>query len=343
MTKKMPRILIGLTVLALTAAACGSDEADAPATTAAPAATTAAPAATTAAATATTAAAPAEKLSGTIKIDGSSTVAPLMKVAAEDFQDANKDVTVTVGTSGTGGGFEKFCNGETDISNASRAIKDSEKEACAAKGITFTEMLIANDGLTVVLNKSNDFAKCLTVTQLKAIWNTDSKISNWKDVDPSFPDEKLVLFGAGTDSGTFDYFTEAINGKSKVSRTDYSPSEDDNVTVKGVEGAKGAMGYFGLSYFEENSSKLKALEIDGEKGGGCVAPSLETVQAGTYVPLGRPLFVYISNTAAKRPEVKAFADFYVANNKTIIEEALFVPLNADQLAKATASAKSLGA
>ena len=338
MTYKMPRVLIGIAALALTGAACGSEKAAQPAATAAGTATGAG--ATTAAAPVTTAA--ASKLTGTIKLDGSSTVAPLMKVAAEDFQATNKGVTVTVGTSGTGGGFEKFCNGEIDISNASRAIKDTEQAKCTAKGITFTEMLVANDGLTVVVNKSNTWAKCLKVSQLKAIWNTDSKLSSWKDVDPSFPDEKLVLFGAGTDSGTFDYFTEAINGKAKASRTDYSPSEDDNVTVKGVGGSKGSMGYFGLSYFEENASKLTAVEIDGEKGGGCVAPSIQTVQAGKYVPLGRPLFIYIANAAGKRPEVKAYAEFYLKNLKTIVEEALFVPLNVEQIVKAEAAVKSLG-
>ena len=262
-----------------------------------------------------------------------------MKVAAEDFQSANKDVTVTVGTSGTGGGFEKFCNGETDISNASRPIKSTETDKCTAKGIKATEVIVANDGLTVVVNKANTWAKCLTVAQLKTMWAPESKAASWKDIDPSFPDEKLVLFGAGTDSGTFDYFTEAINGKAKASRTDYSPSEDDNVTVKGVEGSKGALGYFGLSYFEENADKLTAVQIDGGKG--CVGPTSETVQAGTYIPLGRPLFVYVSDAAAKRAEVKAFVTYYVTNANKIAEESLFVPLNPDQLTKAKAAAAAI--
>jgi phosphate transport system substrate-binding protein len=319
--------MVSMAAAGLLAACGGSKSADTPAETTA----------NTASGETSSAAKPASNLAGTIKMDGSSTVAPLMKVAAEDFQTANKGVTVTVGTSGTGGGFEKFCNGETDVANASRAMKDTEKEKCAAKGITFTELQVANDGLTVVVNKSNTWAKCLKVSQLKAMWNTDSKISSWKEIDPSFPDEKLVLFGAGTDSGTFDYFTEAINGKAKASRTDYSPSEDDNVTVKGVEGSKGALGYFGLSYFEENASKLAAVEIDGEKGAGCVAPNLENVQAGKYAPLGRPLFIYITGTAGKRPEVKAFVDYYYANSKTIIADALFVPMNAEQETKAKAA------
>ena len=335
-------------VAALLLSACGSSSSGsgaAPSTTGA-AVTPAAGATTTAGAAKTTAAAAVAttavvKLAGTIKIDGSSTVAPLMKVAAEDFQAKYKDVTVTVGTSGTGGGFEKFCNGETDVSDASRPIKDAEKEKCAAKGITFTEVLVANDALTVVVNKANTWAKCLTVAQLKTMWAPESKAATWKDIDPSFPDEKLVLFGAGTDSGTFDYFTEAINGKAKASRTDYSPSEDDNVTVKGVEGSKGGLGYFGYSYFEENAKNLTAVQIDGGKG--CVSPSSETVQNGTYAPLGRPLFIYVKTESAKRAEVKAFVSYYVENEPTITKEAQFVQLNPDQVTKAKASAAAAGA
>ncbi|MGI8425161.1 MAG: PstS family phosphate ABC transporter substrate-binding protein [Actinomycetota bacterium] len=273
------------------------------------------------------------KLSGQIQIDGSSTVTPLISLAAEDFQQENSGVKVTVGTSGTGGGFEKFCNGETDFSMASRKIKDSETAACKAKNIEPFELVMANDGLSVVVNPQNKWAKCLTVAQLKTIWSADSKVNNWNQVDPSFPDQRLSLFGAGSDSGTFDYFTEAINGKAGSTRTDYNPSEDDNVTVTGVSGDKGAMGYFGLSYLLENKTKIKGVEIDG--GEGCVAASSKAVQAGTYKPLGRELFIYTKAEAAKRPEVKAFADFYLENQKALTEEALFVPLTDAQVEKAT--------
>jgi phosphate transport system substrate-binding protein len=271
-------------------------------------------------------------LTGNILIDGSSTVAPLMTLLAEDFQDGNSGVRVTVGTSGTGGGFEKFCAGETDIANASREIKESEIEACKANGIEFLEVIVANDALSVVVNNDNTWAKCLTVDQLKTMWGPDAegKVTNWNQVDASFPNQALNLFGAGTDSGTFDYFTKEINGEEGSSRTDYNPSEDDNVTVKGVEGDKGALGYFGFSYLEENITKVKALEVDGGKG--CVAPSLENVQNGTYTPLSRPLYVYVSLKGAQREEVKAFFKFVGENLESLTEEALFIPLNDDQKA-----------
>ena len=267
-------------------------------------------------------------LSGSIKVDGSSTVAPLSTVAAELFQERNPGVNVTVGTSGTGGGFEKFCRGETDISDASRPIKDKEKDACDKAGIAFEELMVANDALTVVVNKDNDFVDCLTVAQLKKIWEPGSKVNNWNQVDPKFPNEALKLFGAGTDSGTFDYFTAEINGKEDASRTDYQATEDDNVTVQGVSGSKGGLGYFGFSYFEENANKLKALQIND--GDGCVAPSVTAVQDGSYKPLGRPLFIYPSAKALQRPEVLGFAEYYVANHKQIAEESKFIPLNATQ-------------
>jgi phosphate transport system substrate-binding protein len=271
-------------------------------------------------------------LTGNILIDGSSTVAPLMTLLAEDFQDENSGVRVTVGTSGTGGGFEKFCAGETDIANASREIKESEIEACKANGIEFLEVIIANDALSVVVNNDNTWAKCLTVDQLQTMWGPEAegKVSNWNQIDASFPNQSLDLFGAGTDSGTFDYFTKEINGEEGSSRTDYNPSEDDNVTVKGVEGDKGALGYFGFSYLEENITKVKALEVDGGKG--CVAPSLENVQNGTYTPLSRPLYVYVSLKGAQREEVKAFFEFVGENLDSLTEEALFIPLNNDQKA-----------
>jgi phosphate transport system substrate-binding protein len=269
-------------------------------------------------------------LTGTILIDGSSTVAPLLTLYAEDFQAANAGVRVTVGTSGTGGGFEKFCAGETDISTASRSIKDSEKEACAAAGIEFYEVQVANDALSVVVNPDNDWAACLTMEQLATMWSPESegKITNWNQIDPSFPDQKLTLFGAGTDSGTFDYFTKEVNGEEGASRTDYSPSEDDNVTITGVSGDAGAVGYFGYSYLEENLDKIKAVAIDS--GNGCVEPSIESVQAGEYTPLARPLFVYVAKTAGVRAEMKAFLEFIYENQDATIEEALYVPLSEEQ-------------
>ena len=272
------------------------------------------------------------QLSGTINIDGSSTVAPLSEAAAELFQEQNSGVRVTVGTSGTGGGFEKFCAGETDISDASRAIEADETKACESKGIKYEEVQVANDGLSVVVNNQNTWANCLTTAQLKKIWDKGSKVNNWNQVDPSFPNEPLKLFGAGTDSGTFDYFTNAINGEEGRSRSDYSATEDDNVTVTGVSGTKGGLGYFGLSYLQENEGKIKGIQIDG--GSGCVAPSTETVQDGSYTPLSRPLFIYPSDKALARPEVKAFLDFYVTNYQQIAEEALFVPLTEEQAAEA---------
>ncbi|PRX98935.1 PstS family phosphate ABC transporter substrate-binding protein [Allonocardiopsis opalescens] len=278
-------------------------------------------------------------LSGTVTLDGSSTVAPLSTAAAELFQAENPGVQVTVGTSGTGGGFERFCAGETDISNASRPIGEDEVAVCEDAGVVYQEFQVANDALTVVVNTENDWASCLTVEQLNAIWEPDSEVTNWNQVDPSFPDEPLELFGAGTDSGTFDYFTEVINGEEGATRTDYSPSEDDNVTVQGVTGSPGGMGYFGFSYFEENADQLRAVEIDN--GEGCVAPSVETVQVGSYTPLGRPLFIYPTAEVLARPEGLAFVEFYVANHAEIAEAALFIPLNAEQEADLQADLDAL--
>jgi phosphate transport system substrate-binding protein len=278
-------------------------------------------------------------LKGTIKVDGSSTVGPLTTAAAELFQQENSGVRVTVGTSGTGGGFEKFCAGETDISDASREIEPDEAEICKKKGIGYQNVQVANDGLTVVVNKDNDWAKCLTTAQLKKIWDKGSKVDNWNQIDPKFPNQKLELFGPGTDSGTFDYFTKAINGEEGQSRSDYSATEDDNVTVRGVSGSKGGMGYFGLSYFEENQDKLKAVEIDG--GGGCVTPNKQTVQSGDYKPLSRPLFIYPSDKALKRKEVDEFVKFYLDNEPKIAEQAKFVALTGQQLQAAKAKATQI--
>lgn len=272
----------------------------------------------------------------TIRVDGSSTVYPLSAVAAKYFETASKSVKkskgakVTVGFSGTGGGFEKFCRGETDISNASRAIKSTERAVCDTAGIGFTEILIANDGLAVVVNKSNDWLTCVTMAELKKIWNLDSKVSKWSDVRVGFPADPIKLFGAGTDSGTFDSFTEMVNGKAKQVRKDgVQTSEDDNVTVAGVSGDKNAMGYFGLSYAIENESKVKLVPID--KGAGCVTPSDSTVQGQTY-PLGRPLFTYVKNASiSTKPAVGAYVSFWVDNLKQISEDAIFVPLTDDQM------------
>ena len=271
-------------------------------------------------------------LSGRIEADGSSTVGPYTTAAAEQFQASEPGVQITVGVSGTGGGFERFCRGETDISNASRPIKDEEAAICTDKGVEYVEFQVANDALTVVVNKDNDWVTCLTTDQLKKIWGPGSKVNNWNQIDPAFPDQKLSLFGPGTDSGTFDYFTGEINGEEGASRSDYSASEDDNTIVTGVSGEKGGLGYFGFSYFEENQDTLKAVEIDG--GDGCVAPSVETAQNGTYKPLSRPLFVYVKNDALARPEVEAFIRFMLENEKSIAEKSQFVPLTDAQLEKA---------
>jgi len=265
---------------------------------------------------------------GAVSADGSSTVGPYVTAAAESFRDES-DANITVGISGTGGGFDRFCRDETDISNASRPIKDEEAAICEENGVEYVELQVANDALTVVVNSANDWATCLTVDELNAIWKPDSKVANWNQVRDAFPDEALELFGPGTDSGTFDYFTDEINGEEGASRTDYQASEDDNVVVQGVKGTKGALGYFGFSYFTENQDTLKALEIDG--GSGCVAPSIETAQGGDYKPLARPLYVYAKRSALEREEVESFLRYMLENETSIAERAQFVPLNDAQL------------
>jgi phosphate transport system substrate-binding protein len=280
-------------------------------------------------------------LSGSIRTDGSSTVGPLTEAAAEGFQAENSGVKVTVGTSGTGGGFEKFCAKETDISNASRPIKDDEEvPICKKNGVEYQELQVANDGITLVVNPDNDWAECLTVDQLEKIWEKGSTIENWKDVDPKFPDEELELFGAGTDSGTFDFFTGEINGEEGNSRTDYNATEDDNVTVQGVAGSKGGLGYYGLEYAEQNTDKNKKVKVDA--GSGCVEPTKETVQSGDYKPLSRPLFIYPSKSAAARPEVKAFLEYYIGNVAELADQAQFVPMTEEQAAKAQQQLGALG-
>jgi phosphate transport system substrate-binding protein len=269
--------------------------------------------------------------SAVITADGSSTVGPFMTRAAEDFKEA-EDVDVTVGISGTGGGFERFCAGETDLSNASRPIDEEEVAACEEGGVEYIEFRVATDALTNVVNGENDWATCLTVEQLKSIWEPGSNVSNWNQVDQSFPDQELTLFGPGTDSGTFDYFTDVINGEEGASRTDYSPSEDDNVIVQGVSGDRGGLGYFGFSYFEQNQGTLKALEVDG--GNGCVAPSAEAAQDGSYAPLSRPLLVYVKRSSFDENEdVRNFITFMLDNNASIAEAAQFVALSEDQIAE----------
>jgi phosphate transport system substrate-binding protein len=282
-----------------------------------------------------------EDVTGRIQVDGSSTVAPLITLAAERFRKEQPKVRVSVGVSGTGGGFERFCRGETDLSNASRAIKDEERQLCAQNRVPLFELQAANDGISIVVNKANTWAECLTVDRLKAIWEPKSKLRSWKDVDSSFPSENLSLYGPGTDSGTFDYFTDAVVGEEGASRSDYTQSEDDNVTVRGVSGEEGALGYFGLSYYIENSGRLKALEIDG--GDGCVEPSLETVQDGSYKPLSRPLYVYVNEDKLVENEaIDPFLTFLLDNEPTLARGAKFVPMTRQQLDRARTALESGG-
>jgi phosphate transport system substrate-binding protein len=278
-----------------------------------------------------------DALTGAIAIDGSSTVAPFAQAAAELFNEEHPDVKITVGTSGTGGGFEKFCAGETDISDASRPIKDDEEAPiCKKAGIAYKQLAVANDGISVATNR--DLAvDCLTTDQLKQIWNRDSKVASLADVDPSLPDTELSLYGPGTDSGTFDFFTDEINGEEGVTREDYEASEDDNQLVTGVAGDEGGMGYFGFSYYEANQDKLNLVGVDA--GEGCVTPSTETIQDGSYKPLGRQIYMYPKDAALERPEVQAFMDFIIENQQSISEAAQLVPLTPEQ---ASAAASELG-
>ena len=271
-------------------------------------------------------------LAGTIKIDGSSTVAPFAQAAQEAFQAENPGVKITVGTSGTGGGFEKFCAGETDISDASRPIKDDEEvPVCEKAGVDYKEIQVSNDGIAVVTNPELK-VECLTTDQLKKLWNQGSKVKSLSEVDPQLPDAELSLFGPGTDSGTFDFFTDVINGEEGVSREDYQPSEDDNILVQGVSGEPGGLGYFGHSYYEQNQDKLNLVKVDG--GDGCVEPTTETIQTGEYKPLSRPLFMYPSTKALKRPEVKAFMNYILENYQPIAEASQIVPMSTEQSDKA---------
>jgi phosphate transport system substrate-binding protein len=267
-------------------------------------------------------------LSGTIRIDGSSTVGPFAQAAQEAFQGENPGVRITVAQSGTGGGFEKFCAGETDISNASRPIDEEEEvPLCEKEGVEYTEVQVANDGISIATNP--DLAvDCLTTDQLKELWQQGSKVNTLSQIDPSLPDGELSLFGPGTDSGTFEFFTEEINGEEGNSRKDYQPSEDDNVLVQGVAGEAGGLGYFGFSYYEQNQDKLNLVGVDS--GNGCIKPSKESIASGEYKPLSRPLFMYPSQKALQRPEVKAFMDYVVENYQAISEAAAIVPMSQAQ-------------
>lgn len=277
----------------------------------------------------------AADLSGKITIDGSSTVLLISEAMAEEFQAENSGVQITVGKSGTGGGFKKFCAGQTEISDASRPIKTEEQDLCAQNNVEFVELPVAYDALSVVVNQENDWAECMKVDELKTIWEkgAQGKISKWNQVNPEYPDAPLTLYGPGTDSGTFDYFNEAITDEE--SRGDFATSEDDNTIVRGVSGDKNAMGYFGYAYYEENKDKLKAVEIDD--GNGCVAPSDETVLDGTYSPLARPLFIYVSKSALEKPHVKAFTEYYMdPANKELVDEVGYFPMPEDIYTKAQA-------
>lgn len=276
-----------------------------------------------------------EKLRGTVKIDGSSTVFPISEAVAEEFQKAQPRVRVTIGVSGTGGGFKKFTNGETDINDASRPIKGKELKKAAANKIEFIELPVAYDGISVVINPKNTFAKNMTIAELHKIWAPDSKVKTWKEINASWPNEKIKLYGPGHDSGTFDFFTEIVNGKSKASRADFVASEDDNVLVRGISQDQYAMGYFGYAYYLNNKSKLKALPISpyGKKAkldakmknAKAIAPDADTIEKGTY-PLARPIYIYVSKASAEKPEVAAFVEFYLKNAGTLAKEVGYIPL-----------------
>ena len=266
-------------------------------------------------------------LKGTVKIDGSSTVFPITEAVAEEFGMVreHRRVRVTVGVSGTGGGFKKFLAGETDINDASRPIKQKEIDKAKKNGVRYIELPVAFDGLSVVVNKENTWVDYLTVAELKKIWEPGSKVKTWKDIRSSWPDKKIQLYGPGTDSGTFDYFTETINGKSQASRSDFTKSEDDNVLVNGVAGDKGSLGYFGYAYYVENKDKIKAVPIkQGDKAP--VAPTMTTINNGSYAPLSRPIFIYVNLKSAKKPEVKAFIHFYLKHAKELVKEVGYIPL-----------------
>ena len=299
--RRLTAVLLAGLLLVAAAAACGGKDATSP-----------------------TGDATTEKLSGTIEIDGSSTVFPVTAAVAEEFHKEHGDVNINVGFSGTGGGFKRFTVGETAISDASRPIKDSEIEAADENGIEYIELRIGTDGLSVMVSLENDFVDCLSIDQLNQIWKPESTVFKWTDINPDWPDNDINLYGPGTDSGTFDYFTEEVNGESKLSRADYTASEDDNVLVRGIAGDRNALGYFGYAYYAENADKLKVIGVDN--GDGCVIPSPEAIEDGTYSPLSRPLFIYVAVEELKTsPEVATFVDFFLDNAPTLVREVGYIP------------------
>ncbi|MFQ5543816.1 MAG: PstS family phosphate ABC transporter substrate-binding protein [Nitrospiria bacterium] len=266
----------------------------------------------------------AETLRGTVRVDGSSTVFPITEAVAEEFGKAHRRVRVTVGVSGTGGGFKKFTVGEIDINDASRPIKSIEAKKAKENNIEYIEVPVAFDGITVVVNPKNTWVDFLSVSELKKIWAPGSQVKTWKDVRPEWPNRKIRLYGPGTDSGTFDYFTEVINGRSHASRSDFTKSEDDNVLVQGVSGDRDALGYFGFAYYSENKDKLKLVPIKDKEA--AIAPSLFTINDGSYSPLSRPIFLYVNKKSVSRPEVSAFVLFYLKNAGVLSKDVGYVPL-----------------
>ncbi len=271
-----------------------------------------------------------EEGSTSIAIDGSSTVYPVTEAIAEEYRNIDPDVDVTIGVSGTGGGFKKFGRGEIDISNASRPIKEDEKNLAEENNINFVQLEVAYDGLAVVVHPENDWLECISVEELRKIWEpgAQANITRWNQINPAWPDEEIHLFGPGVASGTFDYFTEAIVGEAGSSRGDYTASEDDNILVQGVSSDKYGLGFFGLAYFEENRDKLKMVKVNG--GAGCVEPSMETVSNGTYAPLSRPLYIYVNSSSLQNPEVINFVDFYLEEAPSLLEDVGYIPLTADE-------------
>lgn len=272
------------------------------------------------------------KLSGEVIADGSSTVYPITQAVAEEFMKVHKDVKVSVGIAGTGGGFKRFVVGDTDINDASRPISEKEIAECQKNGIEYLELKVAIDGLSVVVHPDNDWCKAMTVAQLKALWNPGSTVKKWKELDPNWPDAEIRLYGAGPDSGTFDYFTEAVVGKAKSSRSDYTPSEDDNVLVQGVNGDKNSLGYFGYAYYADNAEKVKLVAIaEGDDVSKAVTPTNETILGGTYKPLSRPLFIYVNKKSFEKPQVKEFVRYYISKGQEFVKEVHYIELPENDL------------
>ena len=324
--RKIASMLMMTAMLATVASACGST----------PSAEGAASQSASTEASASASAA-TEKLSGEIRIDGSSTVFPITEAVAEEFLAVNPDVKVPVGVSGTGGGFKKFIAKETDINDASRKIKEEEATTAKDAGIAYTAIEVAYDGLSIVVNKENTWATSMTLDELKKLWAPDSTIKTWKELRAEWPDEAIKLYAPGTDSGTFDYFTEAVNGKAGAIRSDFVASEDDNVLVQGVAGDKNALAFFGFAYYEENMDKLQVVSIDSGKG--AVTPTFDTIKDGSYAPLSRPLYLYVNNEAMARPEVKAFLTFYLESAPDLVKEVGYVALPAEKYAEGLALVK----